>query len=318
MLTVFFQGWFQCRLATDPDRYDHPRGDRGWTFAAPGEPDLDRVIRFHNPVAMRSYGPRVGVYVTEVRQYGAVLPHHPLQAAPVRLLASPTFEGCSGRIGPSAQEPIVPFHLRIEGNGVCVERCDPFNPEARADRLRRRPVLFEGQSEEVARVTGIRNPHHFRAERRACLETELAVTRNPQARQALERRIEELEVQSGVAVASLGFRSLYRFPLGGETAITDPAGLLDSVCHTQPWQLEFWMGAWDADALCGFVQGALELAPADSRATSLRGRKGGVVEGSSGLANARIEKRLPAPAYTAFPSHREGDTRLEVLAGCGS
>ncbi len=37
MLVVNFAGWFQCRLATDPDPTDEPRGVSGFTFALAGE-----------------------------------------------------------------------------------------------------------------------------------------------------------------------------------------------------------------------------------------------------------------------------------------
>ena len=66
MLEVRFEGCFQCRLATNPDPTDELRGVSGYTFALAGEPDLDRVIRFQDPAAPRSHGPRVGVSVVAV------------------------------------------------------------------------------------------------------------------------------------------------------------------------------------------------------------------------------------------------------------
>ena len=45
MIALAFDGWAECRLATDPDPSDEPRGVSGWTFAVAGEPDLDRIIR---------------------------------------------------------------------------------------------------------------------------------------------------------------------------------------------------------------------------------------------------------------------------------
>ena len=44
MIEVRYSGWFQCRLATDPDPYDEPRGVSGYLHAYVGEPDLDRRI----------------------------------------------------------------------------------------------------------------------------------------------------------------------------------------------------------------------------------------------------------------------------------
>lgn len=70
---VWFKGRFEARFATAGDFYNHPRGtSSGFTFALLGEPDfcppkpasivnvvdkagVGRVIRFHNPVALRSH-----------------------------------------------------------------------------------------------------------------------------------------------------------------------------------------------------------------------------------------------------------------------
>ncbi len=49
MLSITFAGWAQCRLPTDPDPYDEPRGVSGYMYAYAGEPDLDRLIRFQDP-----------------------------------------------------------------------------------------------------------------------------------------------------------------------------------------------------------------------------------------------------------------------------
>src|SRR5690606_16465196 len=51
VLRIDFEGWFQVRLATDPDPSDEPRGVSGTTFALAGEPDFDRIVRFWEPIA---------------------------------------------------------------------------------------------------------------------------------------------------------------------------------------------------------------------------------------------------------------------------
>ena len=43
-LYAFNCGWFQCRLATDPDPYDEPRGVSGYVHAYLGEPTLADAI----------------------------------------------------------------------------------------------------------------------------------------------------------------------------------------------------------------------------------------------------------------------------------
>ena len=40
-----FEGYFMCRLATDPDPNNEPRGRSGYTMALTTEDPLDQVIR---------------------------------------------------------------------------------------------------------------------------------------------------------------------------------------------------------------------------------------------------------------------------------
>src|SRR2546423_1058387 len=136
MLIIAFEGWFQCRLATDPDSWDEPRGVSGWTFAFPGEPNLDRIIRFQNPVALRSYGPDIGVRITSVSLDGMQVLAHPLTGGSVDLLDSPVFEGQNGLIAESAHEPISPFRVQFSGNGVTIGRADPIDLTKPAEVVR--------------------------------------------------------------------------------------------------------------------------------------------------------------------------------------
>ena len=69
-IEIHFEGVFQDRLATDPDSFDNPRGDLGWTKSHIGEPDFDRVIRFNNPFFTRRYVDQVGVFITKVTMNG--------------------------------------------------------------------------------------------------------------------------------------------------------------------------------------------------------------------------------------------------------
>ena len=80
MLFIKFEGWFQCRLATDPNPTDEPRGVSGYMKALPGEPDFDRIIRFHSPLVERAYIPKIGVTVTKVAIDGVEnQKHHSLE-----------------------------------------------------------------------------------------------------------------------------------------------------------------------------------------------------------------------------------------------
>ena len=258
MLSVHFNGWFQCRLATDPDRFDDPRGQNGWTFAVEGEPDLDRIIRFLEPVASRSHGPQVGVFAREVFDDDEKQPDHPLIGASVELLENAVFEGRNGQIAQSAEEPIVPFHLRIAQGSVVLDGFDPIDLGDVTQIQRRQPGDFEFHSPEAAQSTGIADPLAFRRERCKQLQGELAAATDPIVQSALNQRLAQLTVESGIQVASLGFKLTYRFDLRGPNRAEDAQGVL-GVRPGEAWPIEFWMGAWDADALCAFTKGVLQV-----------------------------------------------------------
>src|ERR671932_686177 len=123
MLNLNFEGWFQCRLATDPDPSDEPRGVSGWTFALAGEPDLDRVLRLQPHGAVpRVLSPPIGVFVTEVHVDGRKVARHALHGAAVDLLDNPVFDGRNGLGAEDGLEPILPFHLQVSGNEVTLAR----------------------------------------------------------------------------------------------------------------------------------------------------------------------------------------------------
>jgi hypothetical protein len=88
---IRFAGRFQARFATDGDFFNEPRGTNiGWQFALEGEPDfvpsvnniptqpgmaVGRVVRFQNPVPLRSHVAPIGVKVKAVEgQVGANIP----------------------------------------------------------------------------------------------------------------------------------------------------------------------------------------------------------------------------------------------------
>jgi hypothetical protein len=259
MLSLDFAGWLQCRLATDPDEYGEPRGQSGWTFAMPGEPDLDRLIRFHNPVAPRSHTPQVGVTVHEVRINQATVPGHVLLNSPVQLLDGPVFEGRNGEIATSANEPIVPFHIRFEAPGIVLVGRDPIDLSDPNDLSRRQPVAFESNSLEVAQHTGITDRVAYRRQRKSLLESELATETDATRIAALQKRIDELG-KSSIRLSSLGFKLTYQFALRGPNEWSDPEQMLGQApTASTVWSIDFWMGAWDADALCAYVSGSLNV-----------------------------------------------------------
>jgi hypothetical protein len=273
MLTLTFEGWFQCRLATDPDPSDEPRGVSGWTFAVAGEEDLDRVIRLQEPVSTRSHGPEVGVVVRTVTVDERHIPDHPLVGGQVELLDAPTFEGRNGIVAEDAAESINPFHLRITGGGVTLRRkdiLDPQNPERKIHEVdpsvlkRRQPVEGEAaERAEIADATGIMDYVGYRREREKQLEADLEGADEPLLQAALRKRIADLKEsleKRDIRVGILGASLIYRFAIRGPTEVVGDRGVLGGVVGTSPpWPIQFWLGGWDADALCGYMRGRMQV-----------------------------------------------------------
>ena len=172
MLAVTFAGSAQCRLATDPDPYDEPRGVSGYLHAYAGEPDLDRLIRFQDPPFRRTRTPTIGVLVRSVVLDGAPVAGHPLQSARVQLLDRPKFEGRNGVVAEDGLEPIVPFHLSIEQGAARLARAtvptDPTSPYCEFNA-----IDFIADPGFMERQTGIVSLVSVWGERLALLETEL-------------------------------------------------------------------------------------------------------------------------------------------------
>jgi hypothetical protein len=52
----------------------------------------------------------------------------------------------------------------------------------------------------------------------------------------------------------------YFVPLAAEASVEDPDGRLGATIDLgRPWTAEFWMGGWDPDAMCAFMQGYLSV-----------------------------------------------------------
>ena len=272
MLVINFSGWFQCRLATDPDPTDEPRGVSGFTFALAGEPDFDRVIRWHHPVAPRSHGPHVGVFVTSVFVDGTPVPDDPLLGARVDLLHEPKFESRNYVTRDGSMGPIHPFEIQVAGQEVTLRRediLDPENPDLKIHQLSPRSLSRRGSlipmtvdRIKIADATGITDPIAYRKQRQDLLYGDLQRTEDPVLRSALEKRIRELDITAPnkLQVLSLNLYNDYRFDVNGPAEIIDPDNRLQGVIDTsQDWPIAFWMGGWDTDALCGYVRGMLTI-----------------------------------------------------------
>lgn len=285
MLSVRFEGWFQCRLPTNPDPADEPRGISGSTFALAGEPDLDREIRLQAPLAPRLFGQRVGVFVKQVLINGTSAGDHPLCGAAVAFPGA-RFEERNGIIAKGGETPIDPFLIEITTDGVVIRREDLWDPrtpllrahEVPPELLRRRQPLhtgtgmFELSSPEVADATGIADfPGYFEARKHA-LESELRQTSDLVAVLALRKRLDDIAAGGWVRQFRLGFRVDYAFEINGRIEVAGQEHLGGTILRSPfwlpRWPLRFWMGGFDSDTLCAYLRGAVDIPFAAARSTT--------------------------------------------------
>lgn len=281
MIELGFKGWFQCRLATDPDPYDERRGVSGYVHAYVDEPDLDRVVSFQRPGFVRSHAPPLGVRVHRVSVDGTTSKDHPLEGAELDLLEHPTFEGRNGVVADDGLEPINPFVLQVSAPPLRLVRAtvpaDPAYPY--------REFLAGGvdmtRSPEIAQATGIADLRSVWQQRLAALQQE-ALQAPPEPRASgLEERISFLKsnLESGGGTSRFfGALMSYDYVLTSDATVEDSAGSfgLDEAAVTEPWRASFWLGGWDADVLCGYAAGTLRIGGLTQVATAMppRGQVG--------------------------------------------
>ncbi len=283
-LILQFKGWCLIRLPTDPDPHDEPRGVSGYTFAFANEPDLDRVVHLQPPpdIPLRSHGWPIGVRVVRATRIGpsgeTEIPA--LQGAAVSLLDGPQLENRNWAMTLPGYEPIVPFHIQVEGGGITLRRKAPLDPDDPARPfwlVEKKNLLAHGargmeyEPETIGKATGIWDSVQTASDRLTALQSDLQGLPgdSPEA-VALQGRIAELEiakanpkdrrVMARYFVERFGFLLLgdvqvegdQQAILGGRLSeLSDPNGLV--------WAVNFWMGAWDPDALSSYMEGALSI-----------------------------------------------------------
>jgi hypothetical protein len=263
MIKLTFSGWFECRLATDFDPADEPRGVSGFTYAVAGEPDLDRIIRTTpaGTVARRP-GPQVGVAVRRVEIDGHEEPTHVLRGAPIVLLDRPAFEGRNGLAAEDTEEPIFPFHLLIEKENVRLRR-EFRDLQTNQYKFLRSTGLVPDVG--VLAESGYGDPAAYTAARTAAIQAILADTAHPPTttqRVALEARLLHL-ARFGVGPVPPVVGLQYHYVLEGPwVEVRDPQKKLRTAVDLGPWVVDLWAGCWDIDALCGYMKGTL-LAPSN-------------------------------------------------------
>jgi hypothetical protein len=259
-VSLGFAGWFQCRLATDPDPADEPRGVSGYVQALAGEPDLDRVLRWQPAgTVTRPFCQPIGVTVRSVRLDGAAQAGHPLLGAAVDLLGAPVFEGRNGIVADDGFEPIVPFDLQIMTGRFRLRRRHRDREEFPFDELK--PTGVQPGLTDIVDATGIADLAGVWRARKVKVDDALAAAPDETTRTALASR-SALLANTRLA-GFFGVRMLYSIALTGGGEIHDPDALLPApVSLATPWLADLWLGGWDADALSGFLKGTLQIDPA--------------------------------------------------------
>ncbi len=281
-LVVQFSGWVLLRLPTDPDPMDETRGVSGYTFAFADEPDLDRILHLQPPpdFTPRSHSPTLGVTVVDAYRLdgSARLEVPELVGGRVELLDSPKLENRNWNLSLPGYEPIWPFHFRISGQGLAIRRDEPLNADdptepvylvPQADLAAHAARGMEFEPETIGRATGIWDGLAIVTERRAALARELDALRKDgqgesTAAIALGGRIEQLDY----AIANPGDRRVvarffverFGFNLTGAASIEgDQSPIGGAIDATTPWPIQFWLGAWDPDLLCCYMEGATQI-----------------------------------------------------------
>jgi hypothetical protein len=207
-LVVRFEGYFMCRLATDPDPNDEPRGRSGYTMALTTESELDQVIRLqpdeYVDANMRApaatLNRKVGVTVRSLTFNGQPWNRAPgLIGAAVKLegrdenFLGPIFESRNNIVGSDDTMAFVvnPFKLAIESQPdltlkaprIKLTAVDDLikdkpeqqiwqieNPEAYDRRL---PNAFDDSSLEVMQAISVFDGYAYFRARRAFLAAEI-------------------------------------------------------------------------------------------------------------------------------------------------
>ena len=279
-----FSGWAQCRMATDPDPTNDPRGVSGYSFAVPGEPDFDRILYFQNRkgVVHRSFGPKVGVHVKSGFEYHTtgsggeerfvskteINSKHPLFHAEVDLLKNPVFDSRNGTVIFNGFGVVNPFILSILGkNKMSIQRrfyADPDNPQNDLQKYSIDTLTPYAMgtaimnSPNMIQLADVLQRSAFRNERLDNLKKELAKTENPTQIAALKKRITELEINdpNNRRTNQIGTKVLLNYPLNSKNALYNGK----KIKPKEDWQLEIWMGGWDTDSLCFWVEGNVQIA----------------------------------------------------------
>lgn len=207
-LRLQFEGYFACRIATDPDPTNEERGTSGYTMALASEDKLDQIIRLNvdNDFIAKNLRPpgdligmdvnlKRGVVVNNVVYKGVSYPDAPLMEASLNLegkngiFKGPTFESRNNITGSDDEFSFVitPFELKIIGkdNDIIIEAQDILDPREDAESQeiwritdpsiygRRLPVEAILNSMETNKAINVFDYYGYFRDRRQFLEGEI-------------------------------------------------------------------------------------------------------------------------------------------------
>jgi hypothetical protein len=245
LLTLGFEGYYMCRLATDPDPTDEHRGMSGYTMALSAEDPLDRIIRLEvdeefaarnlRPPA-RDRGVEIGVRVTAVAFDGRPWPDHALVGARVRLggrdepADGPVFESRNNLTGSDDNFAFVvdPFCLHVESTRGSIairaeDHIDPAHPGRPIWEVldpsiygRRLPRSVESNSTEVAQAIGVFDLYGYFRDRRRYLREQIRLGERVLAEVPMKHEAEREAIETSIQQ----FRSrLYQLEFWGDRMI---------------------------------------------------------------------------------------------------
>jgi len=272
LLELEFEGWFMCRLATDPDPTNEELGVSGYTMALVEEDPLDQVIRLQADkkfikknlrAPAEQMGIQIGVKVKSV-QYGGK-PYDPgieaLVGAEVSLegknppFNGPIFDSRNNIVGSDDNMSFVvnPFELVIRGRGVTVRAVDYLNPADPSQKIwqiedpntyvRRLPTAFSSSSTQVESIlrvfdqfTYFNDRLRYLRERKAELEAERKAAKKVQDLdtqiQELESRIYQIEFWGDRFFSKMAYQLTYDFRVNGPQAVEDKKNALRGTADT--------------------------------------------------------------------------------------
>ena len=254
-LMVDFDGWYQCRLSTDPDPTWEPRGVSGYTRAVGYESDFDRVLYLQrSDIPERDYrhgeqgnpANHVSVTVKAARIEGPPCDGtHPdlLVGAEVRLLRGSQFIMWNQIVTDGVERLvplIVPFEIdiRTKNADIVLRRYDPLVPGEIGDRfwdvgdprlyIQRLPVDYVHLSSEVMESTKIIDFNGYFQMRREWLQLEITKSPDSVEREALQMRLSVLDAASettnpnaspGLIENRLGLQCIWEHPIRGDAHV---------------------------------------------------------------------------------------------------